>query len=81
MDGRDFGPDQRSSTRIRGGVDDRCERVGWEDLRVRGHAGRIWDDSEEVERRVSGRRMDVGSGESGMVKRDGRHINLQGRVC
>jgi len=43
--------------------------------------GRIWDDSEEVERRVSGRRMDVGSGESGMVKWDGRHINLQGRGC
>jgi len=33
MDGRDLGPDQRSSTRIRGAVvDDRCGRVGRGDL-------------------------------------------------
>ena len=35
-------------------------------------------DSEEVEGRVSGRRMDVGPGESGMMKRAGGHVKGEG---
>ena len=38
--------------------------------------GGFRDDSEEVEERVSGRRMDVGTGESGMMKRDGGHVKV-----
>ena len=40
--------------------------------------GGFRDNSEEVEERASGRRMDAGTGESGMMKRDGGHVKDEG---
>ena len=40
--------------------------------------GEFRDDSEEVKERASGRRKDVWSGESGMMKRNGEHVKGEG---
>jgi len=44
----------------------------------KGTYGEDLDDSEEVEERASGRRKDVWSGESGMMKRNGEHVKGEG---